>query len=163
MEGGYTPFEFDVSEIIKPGAGNLITIRNTSTTVLSRPAHYPQAGFILDYADRAGILLIPEVPAWQLTATQMADSHMRELVQNQLEEMITTQWNHPAVWAWSFGNPVPLRAVYDRMLEGDRTDNGRFVLIGTARAFASISKRGQPIPLCLVDLIDVLIAQLDLP
>ncbi|HSF31948.1 MAG TPA: glycoside hydrolase family 2 TIM barrel-domain containing protein [Candidatus Tectomicrobia bacterium] len=84
-----------------------ITIRNTSTTVLSRPAHYPQAGFILDYADRAGIQLIPEVPAWQLTATQMADPHMRKLVQNLLEEMITTQWNHPAVWAWSFGNSVP--------------------------------------------------------
>lgn len=39
--------------------------------VLSRPVHYPQHKFILDYADRHGILLIPEVPAWQLTQEQM--------------------------------------------------------------------------------------------
>ena len=32
--------------------------------VLSRPIHYPQADFILDYADRHGLLLIPELPAW---------------------------------------------------------------------------------------------------
>jgi beta-galactosidase/beta-glucuronidase len=75
-------------------------------TVLSRPAHYPQADFILDYADRAGILLVPEVPAWQLTAAQMADSHLRELERQQLREMIDTHGNHPSVWAWSLGNEV---------------------------------------------------------
>jgi len=78
----------------------------TLNTVLSRPAHYPQAEFILDYADRAGILLIPEVPAWQLTAEQMDDPHMRELERQQLREMILTQGNHPSVWAWSLGNEI---------------------------------------------------------
>jgi beta-glucuronidase len=73
-------------------------------TVLSRPAHYPQAEFIMDYADRAGIMLIPEVPAWQLTAGQMDDPRMRQLQRRQLHEMITAQWNHPSVWAWSLGN-----------------------------------------------------------
>jgi hypothetical protein len=29
---------------------------------------------------------------------------MRELEQRQLREMITAQWNHPSVWAWSLGN-----------------------------------------------------------
>jgi beta-galactosidase/beta-glucuronidase len=29
---------------------------------LTRPVHYPQNPFILDYADRHGILLIPEIP-----------------------------------------------------------------------------------------------------
>jgi hypothetical protein len=76
----------------------------TLNTVLSRPAHYPQAEFILDYADRAGILLIPEVPAWQLTAEQLHDPHMRELERRQLRELIAAQWNHPSVWAWSLGN-----------------------------------------------------------
>jgi beta-glucuronidase len=81
----------------------------TLNTVLTRPVHYPQAEFIMEYADRAGLLLIPEVPAWQLTAAQMADPHMRALEQQQLREMITTQWNHPSVWAWSVGNEVESR------------------------------------------------------
>ncbi len=72
--------------------------------VFSRPVHYPQSEFILDYCDRNGILLIPEVPAWQLTAAQMADPDMLELAQQQLSEMIAADFNHPSVWAWSVGN-----------------------------------------------------------
>jgi hypothetical protein len=72
--------------------------------VISRPVHYPQADFILDYADRHGLLLIPEIPAWQLSAAQLADPHIRMLARQQLTEMIRTQANHPAVWAWSVGN-----------------------------------------------------------
>jgi beta-glucuronidase len=78
----------------------------TLNTVLSRPAHYPQAAFVLDYADRTGILLMPEAPAWQLSAAQMGDPHMRELLRRQLREMIAAQGNHPAVWAWSLGNEI---------------------------------------------------------
>ncbi|MCI0394166.1 MAG: beta galactosidase jelly roll domain-containing protein [Chloroflexi bacterium] len=72
--------------------------------VFSRPVHYPQHPFILDYADRHGILLIPEVPAWQLTAGQLADPKMLAVAQQQLREMIAANFNHPSVWAWSVGN-----------------------------------------------------------
>jgi beta-galactosidase/beta-glucuronidase len=72
--------------------------------VFSRPVHYPQHEFILDYCDRNGILLIPEVPAWQLTTEQMADEQMRELERQQLREMIEASLNHPSIWAWSVGN-----------------------------------------------------------
>jgi len=34
-----------------------------ATTVLSRPVHYLQHDVVLDYTDRNGILLIPELPA----------------------------------------------------------------------------------------------------
>jgi beta-glucuronidase len=78
----------------------------TLNEVLSRPVHYPQAEFIMDYADRHGILLIPEVPAWQLTAAQMADPHVRQLEQQHLREMIEANYNHPSVWAWSIGNEI---------------------------------------------------------
>jgi beta-glucuronidase len=78
----------------------------TLNEVLSRPVHYPQDKFILDYADRHGILLIPEVPAWQLTQEQMASEQMRELEKQQLREMITEDSNHPSVWAWSVGNEI---------------------------------------------------------
>jgi len=72
--------------------------------VLSRPIHYPQADSILDYADRHGLLLIPEIPVWQLSATQLAQPRFRALAQQQLQEMIRSHANHPAVWAWSVGN-----------------------------------------------------------
>ena len=75
-------------------------------TVLSRPAHYPQAKFVLGYADRSGIPLIPEVPARQLSAAQLDAPQMRELIRQQLRQMITAQCNHPSVrasgvWAMS--------------------------------------------------------------
>jgi hypothetical protein len=72
--------------------------------VLSRPVHYPQAESVLDYADRHGLLLIPEIPAWQLSAAQLANPRIRALAQQQLREMILSQANHPSVWAWSVGN-----------------------------------------------------------
>jgi len=74
--------------------------------VFGRPVHYPQHEFILDYCDRNGILLIPELPAWQLTAGQMADACMRQLAQAQLREMVAYCYNHPSVWAWSVGNEL---------------------------------------------------------
>jgi beta-glucuronidase len=74
--------------------------------VLSRPVHYPQNEFILDYADRQGILLIPEVPAWQLTQQQMNDQQIRDLEKQQISEMIIAGFNHPSVWAWSIGNEI---------------------------------------------------------
>jgi len=95
--------EHGLAETITVMAADYADLK-TLNTVLSRPAHYPQAECILDYADRAGILLIPEVPAWQLTAEQLDDPHLRELVQQQLREMIETQRHHPSVWAWSLGN-----------------------------------------------------------
>lgn len=78
----------------------------TLNEVLSRPVHYPQNKFILDYADRHGILLIPEVPAWQLTQQQMYSEPMQELEKQQLREMIVEDFNHPCVWAWSIGNEI---------------------------------------------------------
>jgi beta-galactosidase/beta-glucuronidase len=76
----------------------------TLNEVFTRPVHYPQAEFILDYADRHGILLIPEVPAWQLTQQQLSSQPMRDLEKQQLSEMIAEDFNHPSVWAWSVGN-----------------------------------------------------------
>lgn len=74
--------------------------------VFARPVHYPQAEFTLDYCDRHGILLSPEIPAWQLSAVQMADPRLQELERQQLREMITAGFNHPCIWAWSIGNEL---------------------------------------------------------
>jgi beta-glucuronidase len=76
----------------------------TLNEVFTRPVHYPQAESILDYADRHGILLIPEIPAWQLGQDQLSSQRMQDLEKQQLSEMIAEDFNHPSVWAWSIGN-----------------------------------------------------------
>jgi len=71
---------------------------------LTRPVHYPQNPFILDYADRHGILLIPEIPMWQFSESQMSNPKIIALVQKQMQEMIEETENHPSIFAWSVCN-----------------------------------------------------------
>jgi beta-glucuronidase len=73
-------------------------------TTLSRPVHYPQNPFVLDYADRHGILLIPEIPIWQFSAAQLADPRVLALAKQQMREMIEEAGNHPSIFAWSVAN-----------------------------------------------------------
>jgi beta-glucuronidase len=71
---------------------------------LSRPVHYPQNPFILDYTDRHGILLIPEIPVWQFSERQLSDTRVIALAQQQMREMIEQAGNHPSIFAWSVCN-----------------------------------------------------------
>ena len=73
-------------------------------TTLSRPVHYPQNPLVLDYADRHGILLIPEIPVWQFSEAQLADPKVLALAQQQMREMIEEAGNHPSIFAWSVAN-----------------------------------------------------------
>jgi len=73
-------------------------------TTLSRPVHYPQHPFILDYADRHGMLLIPEIPIWQFSEAQLSDPKVLALAQQQMREMIEQAVNHPSIFAWSVLN-----------------------------------------------------------
>jgi len=71
---------------------------------LTRPVHYPQNPFILDYADRHGILLIPEIPVWQFSEAQLQNPKVLALAKQQLREMIEESGNHPSIFAWSVCN-----------------------------------------------------------
>jgi beta-glucuronidase len=73
-------------------------------TTLSRPVHYPQNPFVLDYADRHGILLIPEIPVWQFSEAQLSDPRVLALAQRQMREMIEQAGNHPSIFGWSVAN-----------------------------------------------------------
>src|ERR1700681_2021857 len=57
-------------------------------TTLTRPVHYPQHPLVLDYADRHGILLIPEIPVWQFSEEQLSDPRVLALAQRQMRDMI---------------------------------------------------------------------------
>ena len=72
--------------------------------VLTRPVHYPQHPDVLDYADRNGVLLVPEIPMWQFSEQQMKDPKVLSLAKRMLQEMIEQAGNHPSVFAWSVCN-----------------------------------------------------------
>jgi len=102
-------------------------------TTLSRPVHYPQNPFILDYADRHGILLIPEIPVWQFDEAQLSNPAVVALAQRQMREMIEEAGNHPSIFAWSVANEsatgTPGGIAYFRAMRDfiRKTDPDRFV------------------------------------
>jgi hypothetical protein len=71
---------------------------------LTRPVHYPQNPYILDFADRNGILFVPEIPIWQMTGKQMADPKLIALARQMMREMIEQDGNHPSIFGWSVCN-----------------------------------------------------------
>ncbi len=71
---------------------------------LTRPVHYPQNPIIYDYADRKGILLIPEIPMWQFDEAQMSNPKVIALARQQFTDLIEQNYNHPSIFAWSTDN-----------------------------------------------------------
>lgn len=71
---------------------------------LTRPVHYQQNPFIYNYADRNGILMIPEVPMWQFNQMQMENPHAIAMARQQLTDLINQNYNHPSIFAWSMDN-----------------------------------------------------------
>jgi beta-glucuronidase len=72
--------------------------------VLTRPVHYPQHPYILDYADSNGVLLVPEIPMWQFSEDQMKDPRVLALAKRMMREMIEQDFNHPSIVGWSVCN-----------------------------------------------------------
>ncbi|HEX4020915.1 MAG TPA: glycoside hydrolase family 2 TIM barrel-domain containing protein [Acidobacteriaceae bacterium] len=78
-------------------------LKNLQTT-LTRPVHYPQNPFIYNYADRNGILMIPEIPMWQFSEQQMTNPRVIALAKRMFTEMVEQNYNHPSIFAWSTDN-----------------------------------------------------------
>ncbi|HVJ08377.1 MAG TPA: glycoside hydrolase family 2 TIM barrel-domain containing protein [Acidisarcina sp.] len=78
-------------------------LKNLQTT-LARPVHYPQHPLIYDYADKNGILMIPEIPMWQFSEKQMRDPKVIALAKREMQELIEQNYNHPSIFAWSVDN-----------------------------------------------------------
>jgi beta-glucuronidase len=71
---------------------------------LTRPVHYPPGTRAADFADRRGILLIPEIPIWQASEEQLSNPQYLELAKQQMRELVEQYGNHPSVFAWSVLN-----------------------------------------------------------
>jgi hypothetical protein len=101
--------------------------------VLTRPVHYPQHPWVLDYADRHGVLLMPEIPMWQFSEEQMKDPRVLSLAKEMMREMIEQAGNHPSIVAWSVCNESATstpggRAYVRAMVEHVKAlDPGRYV------------------------------------
>jgi hypothetical protein len=99
----------------------------------TRPVHYPQHPYVLEYCDRNGILLAPEIPMWQFDEQQMADPKVLTLAKQMMREMIEQAYNHPSVIAWSVCNESetfkPGGVAYVRAMKEmiDELDPDRFV------------------------------------
>jgi beta-galactosidase/beta-glucuronidase len=100
---------------------------------LTRPVHYPQPQAVLDEADRQGMLLVPEIPIWQMNEEQLADPRLLPLAKRQMDEMIAEAGNHPSVLGWSVMNESdaskPGGLAFFRAMKAhiNALDPGRFV------------------------------------
>lgn len=77
-----------------------------------RTSHYPYAEEAMEYADRAGLLIIDEIPAVGLMFEDDADRIATRLARcrQQLADLIRRDFNHPSVIMWSVANePMPAR------------------------------------------------------
>ena len=75
-----------------------------------RTSHYPYAEEAMDYADRAGLLIVDEIPAVGLMFDDNAELRETQLqiCKQQLSELIARDGNHPSVIMWSVANePMP--------------------------------------------------------
>jgi beta-glucuronidase len=72
--------------------------------------HWPQDKRLLDYCDRHGILIQPEVPTWgPATFKGMDHTPSAAIMQNglqQLREMIVRDRNHPSIVMWGLCNEI---------------------------------------------------------
>jgi beta-galactosidase/beta-glucuronidase len=107
-------------------------------TTLTRPVHYPQAASVYDAADRAGVLLVPEIPVWQMTEVQLKDPRLIANAQAMMREMIEQAGNHPSIFAWSVCNEsaasTPGGRAYVQAMKAmiHKLDPGRFVTFADA-------------------------------
>ncbi|WP_123534436.1 glycoside hydrolase family 2 protein [Halosimplex salinum] len=67
-----------------------------------RCSHYPNHPRFLDLCDEAGVLVIEELPLWQVDRGTMTASI--ESAQRTLIEMLERDRHHPSVFAWSLSN-----------------------------------------------------------
>lgn len=89
-----------------------------------RTAHYTHDEALLHAADRAGLLVLEEIPVyWEIA---YSSSRTYALAESMLNAMIARDFNHPSVILWSVGNEVPV----------EREDCSRFItkLMSAARA-----------------------------
>ncbi|MGB4387183.1 MAG: glycoside hydrolase family 2 TIM barrel-domain containing protein [Caldicoprobacterales bacterium] len=71
-------------------------LKNDLHLNLVRTSHYPQSKHFLNKCDEIGLLVFEEIPGWQ----HIGDDEWKEVVKQNVEEMIVRDWNHPSIILW---------------------------------------------------------------
>lgn len=64
---------------------------------LARTSHYPNSKHFLNRCDEIGLLVFTEIPGWQFVSKL---PEWRQLVLQDVEDMIQTDYNHPSIILW---------------------------------------------------------------
>lgn len=81
--------------------------------VITRIMHTPQSPALLDYCDEAGMLIIAESPVWGKFDPNAFGEN--PVAFTWYEEMISRDYNHPSIIAWSVANEIGIDESWDKM------------------------------------------------
>ncbi len=73
-------------------------------------AHYPLSPILEEIADRDGILLWNEIPAWQTRSRYLTDRSWVKRAHTYMTANVNANQNHPSILLWSIGNELPTPA-----------------------------------------------------
>jgi beta-galactosidase/beta-glucuronidase len=71
-----------------------------------RPGHYPNALHSLRTMEQQGLMLMEELPLYQLTGRQMRNEQLQALARRALRQLIIRDYNRPGVVMWSLANEL---------------------------------------------------------
>ncbi len=71
-------------------------LKNQLGVNIVRLSHYPQSKHFLNRCDELGLLVFSEIPGWQY----IGNDDWKEVVKNNVREMIINDYNHPSIILW---------------------------------------------------------------
>jgi beta-glucuronidase len=69
-------------------------------------SHYPLGSYLLEQADRQGLLVWQEIPVYQIPGSVLKRTEVRRLAARLMRETIAAGKNHASVMTWGVGNEL---------------------------------------------------------
>jgi len=82
---------------------DIILIKNMGANSI-RLGHYPAHPYVLNLCDRYGLLVLEEIPVWNVPVDILTTERFISLAKDYISEMINRDKNHPSILAWGIGN-----------------------------------------------------------
>lgn len=82
---------------------DIVLIKNMGANAV-RLAHYPAHPYVLNLCDRYGLIVLEEIPVWNVPASILVNERYISFAKGYVSEMINRDKNHPSVLAWGIGN-----------------------------------------------------------